>query len=445
MSYPFRPTLKKFTFDQIVSTLQDACKAFPDNRTGSNTVYSMADAGLGAFSVFFMQSPSFLDFQRTMALAIGGSNAQTLFKLLNIPSDNQIRNLLGGVPPSAIFPVFSDILDGLKALGYLDSYRAINDTLLVAMDGTDYFSSKKLKCKNCKVTNHRNGSTTYAHTVITPVIVAPGSNRVFPLEPEFIAPQDGHDKQDCENAGAKRWLLEFGPRYRDWGITLLGDDLYCKQPVCGAILAQGMNFILVCKPDSHTTLYKSIEAREVMEGINTVTVTRRQGKRVEIDTYRFCNQVPRRDSEDAFNVNWCELTTRNANGDILCRNGFATNYEITEQNVADIVLAGRTRWKVENENNNTLKTKGYHLTHNFGHGNDALSSVLATLNLLAFLIHTVLELMDVNYQLVRQKLGTRINFFNDIRALTRYLCFDNWSVLMSFMMRQLEIEAPDTS
>ena len=206
-----------------------------------------------------------------------------------------------------------------------------------------------------------------------------------------------------------------------------------------------MNFILVCKPDSHTTLYNGIEAQEVMEGINTVTVTRRQGKRVEIDTYRFCNQVPLRDSEDAFNVNWCELTTRNANGDILCRNGFATNYEITEQNVADIVLAGRTRWKVENENNNTLKTKGYHLTHNFGHGNDALSSVLATLNLLAFLIHTVLELMDVNYQLVRQKLGTRINFFNDIRALTRYLCFDNWSVLMSFMMRQLEIEAPDTS
>ena len=166
----------------------------------------MADAGLGAFSVFFMQSPSFLDFQRTMALAIGGSNAQTLFKLLNIPSDNQIRNLLDGVPPSAIFPVFSDILDGLKALDYLDSYRSINGTFLVPMDGTDYFSSKKLKCKNCKVRNHRNGSTTYAHTVITPVIVAPGSNRVFPLEPEFIAPQDGHDKQDCENAGAKRWL-----------------------------------------------------------------------------------------------------------------------------------------------------------------------------------------------------------------------------------------------
>jgi hypothetical protein len=32
------------------------------------------------------------------------------------------------------------------------------------------------------------------------------------------------------------------------------------------------------------------------------------------------------------------------------------------------VAAGRARWKVENENNNTLKTKGYHLEHNYGHG-----------------------------------------------------------------------------
>jgi hypothetical protein len=54
-----------------------------------------------------------------------------------------------------------------------------------------------------------------------------------------------------------------------------------------------------------------------------------------------------------------------------------------------------------------------------------LTGVLVTLNLLAFLMHTVLGLMDANYQLVRQKLVTRKNFFNDLRALTRYLCFDS--------------------
>jgi hypothetical protein len=151
--------------------------------------------------------------------------------------------------------------------------------------------------------------------------------------------------------------------------------------------------------------------------------------------------VPLRDGDDAFEVNWCELTTRDADGKIIYKNAFATNHEIDEEK---IVSAGRARWKVENENNNTLKTKGYHLTHNFGHGKQNLSAVLATLNLFAFLVHTVLELTEGDYQCVRKKLGTRINFFNDIRALTRYLCFDRGSLLL-FMIRQLEIDAPDTS
>ena len=254
MSYPFRPTIKQFTYDQIIKFADGMLSDLPDSRTGSNTVYSMADAGLVAFSVFFMQSPSFLDFQRTMELAKGISNAETLFGMLRIPSDNQIRNLLDEVPPSALFELFAGVLDGLKQLGYLETHRSINGTLLVAMDGTQYFSSNQIHCKNCTVKHHKNGSTSYSHTVITPVITAPGINRVFPMEPEFIVPQDGHAKQDCENAAAKRWLQTFGPRYRDWGITILGGDLYCKQPVCEAILAQGMSFILVCKLDSHTTV-----------------------------------------------------------------------------------------------------------------------------------------------------------------------------------------------
>ena len=142
-----------------------------------------------------------------------------------------------------------------------------------------------------------------------------------------------------------------------------------------------MSFILVCKPDSHTTLYEWVEGLEVIDSAKTVTVTRRKGKRVETDTYRFCNNVPLRDGDDALEVNWCELTTRDADGKIVYKNAFATNYEINEANVAEIVRNGRARWKVENENNNTLKTKGYHLTHNFGHGKENLSAVLATLNL----------------------------------------------------------------
>jgi hypothetical protein len=143
-------------------------------------------------------------------------------------------------------------------------------------------------------------------------------------------------------------------------------------------------------------------------------------------------------------VNWCELiTTVEDSGKVVYKNSFATSFEITEKNVKQIVADGRARWKIENENNNVLKTKGYHLEHNFGHGKKHLATLLLTFNLLAFLFHTVLELMDEKYELIRRELPTRKTFFQDIRALTRYMCFNSWDELMLFMIHGLELDVPE--
>jgi hypothetical protein len=112
--------------------------------------------------------------------------------------------------------------------------------------------------------------------------------------------------------------------------------------------------------------------------------------------------------------------------------------------VEDIVKAGRTRWKIENENNNTLKTKGYNFSHNFGHGKKHLSALLASLIILAFLVHTILGWFDKCYQLLRKALSRRKTFFDDVRGLTRYLYFDSWQSLMEFMLRGLKIPIPES-
>ena len=104
----------------------------------------------------------------------------------------------------------------------------------------------------------------------------------------------------------------------------------------------------------------------------------------------------------------------------------------------EVVAAGRSRWKIENENNNTLKTKGYHFEHNYGYRQQHLSSVLASLIILAFLVHTVLEWMDDQYPLLRRKLPSRQRLFSDIRTLTSYLCFESWEALMTFMLQSFE-------
>lgn len=431
-----------FSFDNMVNYLKSLASGFPDKRTGTNLTYSMEDAVLGAFSVFFTQSPSFLAFQKTMEQDKGKSNAQTLFGMHKIPCDNHIRDLLDEVHPSYVFSLFSFIFNGINESGYLDIFRSINDNLLIALDGVQYFSSNTIHCKNCSISKHRDGSVTYSHSAITPVIVAPGNDKVIALEPEFIIPQDGHKKQDCENAAAKRWIQNHGAQYSPHNVTILGDDLYSRQPICEIILEQGFNFILVCKPDSHKTLYECLEGAE---GIKALVIRRWTGKRREIDTYRFINQIPLCDVEKALEVNWCEITTTLENGKVIYKNSFATNHEITEENVNVIVMAGRARWKIENENNNVLKNKGYNLEHNFGHGKKNLSLLLLTLNLLAFLFHTVLNIFDNKYTMIRKELPSRKTFFDDIRALTRYICFESWDSLMNFMIRGLELKFSNTS
>ena len=155
------------------------------------------------------------------------------------------------------------------------------------------------------------------------------------------------------------------------------------------------------------------------------------------------NDVPLRAETDALHVNWCELTiTDERDGRILYHNAFVTNHPLSDETVESIVAAGRTRWKVENEGNNTLKTKGYHFEHNYGHGQQHLAAFLLTLILLAFLCHTLLDLLNTPYQILRQALAARRTFFDDLRALTRYWVFDTWDQLFDFMIRGLQLEPP---
>ena len=97
-------TLK--TWEEHWEYLRQVLGGFPDRRTGDNTSYAMEDIGLGAFSVFFTQCPSFLAHQKTLQQAKGQSNAQNLFHLEQIPSDNHIRQTLDPVPPGKLFPCY---------------------------------------------------------------------------------------------------------------------------------------------------------------------------------------------------------------------------------------------------------------------------------------------------------------------------------------------------
>ena len=427
---------RRLSFPLMLDYLHRLIETIVDPRQPSNaTRYSIRDLVLGAFSVFYMQCPSFLEHQRQMESRQGHNNAQRLFGLTNIPTNNQIKNVLDGVAAQLLFPIFSWVYQALAAQGWLKSYEVLNEQLLVGLDGSEYFSSEQIHCQQCSHRTHKTGRVSYHHHAILPVIVAPEQEHVITLTPEFIRPQDGADKQDSETAAAKRWIETHYSLFPKGGVTFLGDDLYSRQPMCEKCLDHDLNFIFVCLPSSHPTLYEWLEYLEANDEVSALQERFWNGRYYEIRQYRYVNRIPLRDAQPALEVNWCEVTViRESDSQRLYHNAFVTSHIIDQHSVANIVTAARARWKSENENHNVLKTKGYHLEHNFGHGQQHLAMTLLTLNLLAFLFHTVLHLVDTAYQRIREKRGTRKGFFQDIQTLTKYLLFDSWQHLIDFML-----------
>jgi len=129
--------------DSLLGSLRGCLDRFPDKRRGLNTIYGIGDIGMAAFSVFFMQSPSFLAHQRQLEEGHGRSNCASLFGIAKIPSDNHIRDMLDPAAPALLRPVFAETIEQLRQIdGGLDMFRRLDGRVLIALDGTEYHCSQ---------------------------------------------------------------------------------------------------------------------------------------------------------------------------------------------------------------------------------------------------------------------------------------------------------------
>lgn len=190
-------------FPLLLHWLHQLIEQLDDPRQPSNgTKFSLKDIVLGAFAVFFMQCPSFLEHQRQVHSRHGRDNAQALFKLEALPTSNQIKNVLDLIAFRFLFPIFHQIYSVLLRRGYLEPYKVLGGHLLVGLDGSEYFSSKQICCDQCSTKIHRDESVTYTHTAVLPVLVCPEIEHVISLAPEFIRPQDGAESGQTVDQGA---------------------------------------------------------------------------------------------------------------------------------------------------------------------------------------------------------------------------------------------------
>ena len=445
------PTLNTLTLDSLLSSFRAAASALPDPRPGSNKRYSLTDAASCALAPFFLQDPSFLAFQRRMQDEEARSNCQSLFGIERIPTDNCIRNLLDGGPADACNPLFPACLDTLAEHGALAPFQRLDQRLLIALDGIEFHNSYKIHCDRC-CTRHVGQAKTpqYFHSLVCPAVVADGHNRVMPLMPAFIGPRSDpaagdpdlsgqRQKQDCERHAAKRWISNHVSNLAAYNPVLLGADIYCCHPLCQLVLDHGADFLFVCQPASHKCLQDFLH--ESLYHATGWLRVRNARNHIAGHRYRWQTGVPVRDGADAVTGTWIEFTIRRKVRDgtgwkQTYSNTFCTSLEVTAANVAAIAGAGRARWKIENETFNCLARQGYHLKHNFGHGQAGLANLLAAINLLAFAFHSVLDCLRGLWRQARTRLVTRRDFFRDLQTLTKYFYFPHWTALLEILLKK---------
>lgn len=425
-------------FNGMLENLDAAAGDLSDNRReGFNLSYELSDALKSALSVFFFQHPSMLDFQTTMKQKWKRNNLETMMGVKEIPSNVQTTTLLDEINPDSISGVFNKNLHTLdesdrRSAGSLNDFRCLDNGVLMALDGVWYFSSEQIHCQNC-LHKTKDGVTTYYHSVLAGTIVRPGNTAVLPVAPEMITNADHEGdskKQDCERNAAKRWFSKHADEYRWLSPTILGDDLHSTYPFCKEILDNGYSFIFTCKDESHPWLAETVKnsflektSRKEWNGRHHLTYT-----------YQWLNGVQIRDNKETLLVNYFTLSIWNEKlKKQTYYNSWITNKTITENNVAHLASCGRARWKIENEHNNVLKNHGYNLEHNFGHGKTHASEMYCLLNLLAFQMHSLLDVNDEDYRKARVYAGRRDEFFNELRVLMRRNLFDSWQQLIVYM------------
>ena len=176
--------------DSLLHNFRQAASALPDARRGSNKRYAVADAASCALATFFFQAPSFLNFQRRMQKQSGRSNCHTLFGVQAIPCDNQIRNLLDGLDPDLFAALFPQGLHALREQGALAPFERLGGRLPIALDGLQIHCSDSIRCAQCCIRHvGKHKTEQYFHTMLSATVVADGHNRVLPLMPEFVQPQ----------------------------------------------------------------------------------------------------------------------------------------------------------------------------------------------------------------------------------------------------------------
>jgi len=397
----FLPARKHLSADALVRLVQARFARVADPRPGTGVI-PLADALMSAFAMFALKDPSLLAFDERRH----DENLRALYRIGRVPSDTQLRAILDLVPPEALRPAYQDVFRQLQRGKALESFVYLEGCYLLSLDGTGYFSSQKVHCPSCMRKEHADGTVTYYHQLLGAALVHPDKKEVIPLAPEPIIKQDGQTKNDCERNAARRFLERFRRDHPHLPVIVVEDALSANGPHVRDLLEHDCHFILGVKEGDHKYLFEEVQRREESGAGVEQLLLRGSDARVE-QRYTIVRDVPLNESHQDLRATFLRYLEVNKSEEVTQVFTWVTDLTVTRTTASQVARGGRARWKIENETFNTLKNQGYRLEHNYGHGEQNLSVILALLMMLAFLVDQVQQLCDPVFRAAWQKLGSK--------------------------------------
>jgi hypothetical protein len=422
--------------DILFRLLYSVFRSVPDPRAGEFE-FALADVLMSAFAMFSLKDQSLLAFDQRRQNP--NDNFRTIYGIKGVPCDSQMRAILDPVDPTRLRASFLEIFRCLQRAKLLERFVYLDGRYLVSLDGTEYFSSKKIHCGSCLEKHHRNGTVTYHHQLLGATLVHPDLKEVIPLAPEPIIQQDGNTKNDCERNATRRWLKQFRKEHPHLRVIVVEDALSANAPHLKDLAEARVRYIIGVKPGDHTFLFKHLRGLDEAGRMQVLTLV--DPATNILHHFRFCNGAPLNESNPDVLVNVLEYWEVHPDRTVQ-HFSWITDFTLNSDNVSAIMRGGRARWKIENETFNTLKNQGYNLEHNYGHGEQNLSVVLALLMMLAFLVDQVQQLSCPRFQAAWRKMKTKCHLWEEIRNHFRTLLFDSMEELLAALERGIVPQKP---
>ena len=265
-------------------------------------------------------------------------------ELKEIPDWQTIQDVIEQLDYNEIDNIRKYMFKALLRSKMFDKFR-YNGHIQLIVDATGLTALDYNLNGNC-LTRTRDGKVKYYKYVLEAKVVF--FNMVISIDSEWIENTNSNtekEKQDCEVNAFKRMALRIKDNYPKLKFIVTGDALYATDPMMNICENYNWKYIFNLKLDRLKEVASQFEGNIKLEN------------ETSLPNYYLSTNIYHK--KHCLNAIKYEETQNNK----LVSFRYVTNLKVNNDNIKDIVIMGRRRWKIENEGFNEQKNGTFNITH----------------------------------------------------------------------------------